>query len=639
MANPADYITIDDFSPGIYSDYHAASGQPAAGTTGYIGPKNGAATIEDTFRCTADASGALVPLPKATASSRTITLPVTQTTAYMPANYRSYFLQDAAIMGPVQSQIALNESGEDGYMLAASYTFWHAHAGDGVASGYFQYNITRLFQTSTHKSDPFFDRSTDQYSSATFPRDIQPGGLIWHGANQSADPDNVLVYLNLAGITGGDFPWSSDTAIVAGDAGLTTHDTDFSGGYYSFSVDAGASQFEVGGQWYYPDPQNPGSNTFWADAGADGFRPIFPNLLIAHQDRLLTTVRNLRGWLVTLYYGEPSISYTAPFDPKSLLPDSTGGKLYFGNDFQHIGVICSISVDRLFVVCHAGGGYLLQGDIDNPTISNLPFIESTFNITSHPALTPIGVVYGTRKGVYVWKGGETSENLAPQIEGFFWDVRTASHSKYAGAQGRFAWWHPWVMVPNNWVFDTRGGGWWRLDSVANITPAGVSDAAGYYNAPYMVYVVNPANGNLHAFRKIITTTDNVLDHVFDPAVLATSYSWKSHPLVESRNRMRSFQEIVLTATGKGTQTVTVTVSGFNEAGTAVTPQAETFTWTAADSTDRPVVLRHNLSSNFVAMDISVKIVVSADSTNPAAKIHSIAFGTRERMRSQTDRGS
>src|SRR5690606_37897579 len=67
MADPEDYIEIADFSPGIWSDTHAAdttSNPPEMGDglRGFL-PVNGAATIENTWQCHADKTGALVPLP------------------------------------------------------------------------------------------------------------------------------------------------------------------------------------------------------------------------------------------------------------------------------------------------------------------------------------------------------------------------------------------------------------------------------------------------------------------------------------------------------------------------------------------------------------------------------------------------
>src|SRR5690606_11500223 len=67
MADPEDYIEIADFSPGIWSDIHASDNSSSPpemgdGIRGFL-PVNGAATIENTWQCHADKTGALVPLP------------------------------------------------------------------------------------------------------------------------------------------------------------------------------------------------------------------------------------------------------------------------------------------------------------------------------------------------------------------------------------------------------------------------------------------------------------------------------------------------------------------------------------------------------------------------------------------------
>jgi hypothetical protein len=76
MREDAEFIEINDFSPGIFSDYHYSSTQtPPETSDGNLYAAAGAATIDGTFRCTADRTGSLTPLPKLVAGKRTNILP------------------------------------------------------------------------------------------------------------------------------------------------------------------------------------------------------------------------------------------------------------------------------------------------------------------------------------------------------------------------------------------------------------------------------------------------------------------------------------------------------------------------------------------------------------------------------------
>src|SRR6516164_10108500 len=56
-----EFIAIDDFSPGIYSEWYASSGIQSA--------PDGAAQATGTFRCCAGTTGALIPGPRKIASA------------------------------------------------------------------------------------------------------------------------------------------------------------------------------------------------------------------------------------------------------------------------------------------------------------------------------------------------------------------------------------------------------------------------------------------------------------------------------------------------------------------------------------------------------------------------------------------
>lgn len=106
MANPTDYIEINDFSPGIYGDFNASGNSPTSTTNvttlrGAVPAGNGAAVVENTYDCTADQTGALIPLPKATVGRTQTLLPggnANNGTTRMPAGMNFSYLLDAHVI-------------------------------------------------------------------------------------------------------------------------------------------------------------------------------------------------------------------------------------------------------------------------------------------------------------------------------------------------------------------------------------------------------------------------------------------------------------------------------------------------------------------------------------------------------------
>jgi hypothetical protein len=281
------------------------------------------------------------------------------------------------------------------------------------------------------------------------------------------------------------------------------------------------------------------------------------------------------------------------------------------------GAMASITADEIIFIKDRGGAVMVRGDLDNPTVIQLPYVESTHGARNIPCSTPMGLVYGTRNGVYLWEGGDTTKHLSPQIDGWFWNH---ADLEYLAQRGRFAWWNPWVVAPNNFVFDTRTQAWWRIDS---------TDATGVsMNA---ADVSNETN-RLYAFPHKLSDDNNTMWWTATPDVLADTYSWKSQPLFQSRKRMLTVQELHLTITpGSATPCeVMVTLSGFDPDGRVVTPVEITFQTTGNRNTQ---MLHKDVAPNFQALNIQVRIQASANNTNmPAPKIQAVGIVVGQRAR-------
>lgn len=144
-----------------------------------------------------------------------------------------------------------------------------------------------------------------------------------------------------------------------------------------------------------------------------------------------------------------------------------------------VGTIGVVTVDQMLIVKHKGGGALVSGDLDNPTINRLPYIESTGGVICKGAPTPVGYVYGSPNGIFMWSGGDNTQKLSPQLDGFFWNHTDGSdEEQYAGSRGRMGFWNGFVCVPNNYLFDIETQSWWRF-SIPTLAP--LSDVIAPFN--------------------------------------------------------------------------------------------------------------------------------------------------------------
>lgn len=328
----------------------------------------------------------------------------------------------------------------------------------------------------------------------------------------------------------------------------------------------------------------------------------------------------------------------------SLLPDE--------DSLSPSGCIGTVSNSQLLQVKYDGGGVLISGDLDNPTVRRLPSVESTHGVVAHGTQTPAGFVYGATTGVYAWTGGDTTQNLSPQIDGFFWDHTEGDpREQYDGPRGRFCYWNDAILAPNNYLMDTRSGGWWRLEKP--VREAGDIPVC----IPYNCYDVGP-DGELWAFPyKIIDTTHTDSAFTYSLGDFRSYYSWKSRPLAQTDGRSLSFQDVELLVSHSFPSRITVTLTGLGTvvdgfgsgaARQTITRSVTMVTPTGGALNDRPNLLRADIpadlgdpssTGSFTAEFVSVQIEVQGlnsggvpSSDVPAARIHSLKLGIGQRSR-------
>lgn len=270
------------------------------------------------------------------------------------------------------------------------------------------------------------------------------------------------------------------------------------------------------------------------------------------------------------------------------------------------GAYGSISAGELFLVKQQGGAVDAQGDISYPQLIRLPGVVSTGNVSGRGCSSPVGFVYGTSEnGVWLWRGADTSEKISQQLEDDF-HINTE-----AGAHNNerifFAEWADWVLVSNNWLWDTQSGSWWRIEDPDSYRFLHWSRG---FNSNWMYGAV----------AQVDSGASRVFAWAFKRNEAASSWSWKSHPMLLDDNDLEAdVRQVVLMAQGAGTVTVTLA----NESG-----DVDTLTFTLTDAT-KPVRLRQDAHTH--GQWVTVKIEAAHTSTGAAPIVYKVKLGWQSRQ--------
>lgn len=618
MAGELQFIEIKDFRPGIFSSFGAATTATGLPSGRSSIPANGAASPDYTYRCHADArSGALVPLPVRTAGP-TQTLVPEGNAKTSPA----YYPTGTGAVAHIIDGVAFPADSITGAVhVCVGYAFNYATAGG--SSAYVGYVLARMhIQAGATTRDLAFMRHAGTGFGTGMSANI---AFEKTRTRTAAGSGTYHPSLAMVAYFVGAFPTTG--AISAADQALTTYDTDAAATYPNTSRDPLLL--------VWPAAATATSNVpTQVDGTASPSNDQWP-IVFGHQGRLLVPNNQTgtfgagsnTGALEFLRYTPVDAHASAAMTELFIAHEAPGG----------YGTGHSMSANELLLIKHAGGAVLIRGDLDNPEVVRLPMVASTQSVHVRGAATPLGFVYGNRQGVHVWSGGETSKRLSSQLDGWFWrhELDQTNETYTYQQRGRFAWWDPFVVAPANWLFDTEGGGWWRLDQYGD--PA--SDAAN--PMPMHAYDVSPA-GTLYAFHYKLTSTWNTPFSYFAPHTKASTYSWQSQPLIETRDRTITPRQINLVAQvaagASGAQTVTVTLTGLKDDGTTVVSVDEPITLTGMGPD--PVFIRHTPDGTNVASLQGVrylKVRLQASSASgPAPSVLSVGVGYRD-SHTQADR--
>lgn len=554
-----EYIDLIDFTPGIYSNY-AFPGPTAA--------PDGAAQEQDTYSCYGAMSGGLFPLPR---------LVETQArgldTGTFPDSLQRLQILDAICVSPVIPSGA--ETVQFDFSGIPDQIFFMAQEYRDAAAGVSFDRITRCISYRQYLSNPTsFDVNT---LTRSFSPELPPSRYFYgyasldFGVNRLNNTDANSLYPVVLGMH-----QNIDTANAAA--------------IFTYPNAAGNA------------PSSDAVNFVTSTEARE------PRLAMFHQSRIV--VAGLApGDTFGVDFGGAGdlqaaelIDFWRPGREDSKETGATPAQ-YAIEQYTGWGSWTSAANNELFVVRQHGGAFVVRGDLANPNVIRLPGIPSTYSAVNVGAATPLGYVFGTRNGVYVWNGGDQAQLLSPQLDGWFWKIQDGGWDRHYpdAMKGRFGCVPPWVLVPNNWIMDVRTNGWYRLTD-PNVLP-------------YAHYAAS-ALGHFYAFPAFIDSGRTSIFQRFDPELGALSYSWRSHPLARTRNRILNFREIQIASQGHGT--ILVELIGL---------EGKLYSKTFTINSDTVKVLRDS-SAVVDAHDVEIRITSTGDENTTAPPTLRIGLGFR-----------
>jgi hypothetical protein len=608
------YIDLADFTPGIYSNYMS--------TTAFEPHKDGAAQEEGTYGCVALPTGGIVPLPRWVDENIGITMLTPEADIEVPTAehnggvepevyYDRAVVLDARAVSPVTFVPPFDEDVDYDLpptdLFIVRQTWCRRKDGSGNPTG----SPEQFWYMSNHRyylGDPYTRNGNANYGiegSSLTPQDIVPNRWRYGGGS--------LTETRTVGASESD-PTALGAPIIACALG-------------GARVQGGVNVADTEGEDLSRIITYPDINTTILDGPTSIYPALAPflpmTMIFGHQGRLMGFGRNsgYKTFHRLTYHGEEfgyrAASELIAYWPVNNLynlgsPDQTLATIVEEISSGY-GTACPVSADSLFLVKHAGGAVLVNGDIANPTVVRLPGIPSTGGWTNRGVMTTMGYVYGTNSGVWAWTGSDSAEALSQNLRDTFWvpeDPTTELHELETSI-GSFAYNDPWIFAPNNWMMDTRTGGWWRYYQTPAHETAGIAT-----DGITFAYNEVDAAGFLFAVVKSYTQPGTVI-RVFDPSNPVNEWYWRSQPIARTQNRYLNYRQINLLATGHGT--ITVTLTGVD--GSTTTPVVLTVDSDTVAQIIQPVAL----TTTDVVIDIHAE---ATDPEDPAPTLHRISLGYR-----------
>jgi hypothetical protein len=223
-------------------------------------------------------------------------------------------------------------------------------------------------------------------------------------------------------------------------------------------------------------------------------------------------------------------------------------------------------------------------------------------------------------GVWLWGGGDTSQNVSSNMDDEFWRP-DYTDSDYGPGYTSCAQWQEWVLLPNNWIFDTDFGAYWRLDYPAEIASnsATVVGTTAVHN-----WTVDWKGRHAYGFLDHMAdnSTYEIIGYDYDRLDPRHTYSWQSQPMSATIDRAVKIRQCILTVSGSA-GTVTVKIRS-NKTGSEATL---TYTHGVESAVDDDFPTAYAQACHVIGSHVQVQITSTATTnTDPAPVVHGFRLG-------------
>jgi hypothetical protein len=343
--------------------------------------------------------------------------------------------------------------------------------------------------------------------------------------------------------------------------------------------------------------------------GADSIATHQAGVSIGHQGRLVIAARDATPWPVTPTPPGPNelFSYTDPPQTETwpVQAEQFGPEYPFG-----YGAINSVSAGELFCIKTRGGAIIIQGDLNNPTVTTLPGVKSTGVFYGRSGTNQNGLHYcAFAGGAYAWNGGNASAKISQQLDdNFFVNDPRHQSPNYGFYVER---WDDWMLFSNNFVLDSNTGSWWRLSNPATFS--------------FFWYVPGWDNNIMYAALAAVPGQTTPFIATFDRTVPAASFQWQSLPIkIPSEDRTSTARELVIRASNPYADAAPQIIATLvdDKGNTSV---LDTWTMTTGINTIQETRLNAALKQTNT---VAVRLVCSG--TDFAPVVHGLSMGYRTR---------
>lgn len=272
----------------------------------------------------------------------------------------------------------------------------------------------------------------------------------------------------------------------------------------------------------------------------------------------------------------------------------------------------SISAGELFLVKKRGGGLVMTGDLNFPTVTFLPGVEPTGDFYGNAASTPAGLFYcSTHNGAWLWNGGNVSQKVSQNLDDNFFVCPTpVPNQNNLGFYCQS--WGEWILFSNNWIYNMRLQSWWRMPG-----------------STFFFYQSGRTAQYMYAGVQKIKAPDNYFAYKMDRTIATSTWVWQSLPMKLDQNRYINIREIVIYASNPTSGNSTIKVNIYNGSTTVFSYQS-----TAGAIGVDPTMLRVPVGA-VTLQNAIIRITGNCAATGAAPILHSLTFGIRTRQHVET----